>query len=173
GAVSRRTRSEPRSGSDARDRANHRRNARRRHQDRDGYPQSRPSAPARRGNSVLPSGQDARARPSEPVFQAARVRGSRAVSGRRVAVVAVGRIFLGAVLALFVSTLQGQERFITVASTTSTEQSGLFDHLLPIFERQTGIKVHVVARSEEHTSELQSRFDLVCRLLLEKKKKQI
>src|SRR5437868_7627786 len=28
------------------------------------------------------------------------------------------------------------------------------------------------SRSEEHTSELQSRFDLVCRLLLEKKKKQ-
>src|SRR5271167_5092082 len=30
----------------------------------------------------------------------------------------------------------------------------------------------VARRSEEHTSELQSRFDLVCRLLLEKKKKQ-
>src|SRR5207249_8171342 len=30
-----------------------------------------------------------------------------------------------------------------------------------------------VTRSEEHTSELQSRFDLVCRLLLEKKKKKI
>src|SRR5699024_12707206 len=30
---------------------------------------------------------------------------------------------------------------------------------------------HVDPRSEEHTSELQSRFDLVCRLLLEKKKK--
>src|SRR5699024_11988857 len=29
-----------------------------------------------------------------------------------------------------------------------------------------------LARSEEHTSELQSRFDLVCRLLLENKKKQ-
>src|SRR5437868_7267394 len=29
-----------------------------------------------------------------------------------------------------------------------------------------------VGRSEEHTSELQSRFDLVCRLLLEKKKQQ-
>src|SRR5699024_12870119 len=29
-----------------------------------------------------------------------------------------------------------------------------------------------VTRSEEHTSELQSRFDLVCRLLLEKKKKK-
>src|SRR6267143_5362718 len=30
-----------------------------------------------------------------------------------------------------------------------------------------------VARSEEHTSELQSQFHLVCRLLLEKKKKQL
>src|SRR5438067_8587097 len=30
----------------------------------------------------------------------------------------------------------------------------------------------VEARSEEHTSELQSRFDLVCRLLLEKKKRK-
>src|SRR5438067_7030828 len=31
--------------------------------------------------------------------------------------------------------------------------------------------VRKMGRSEEHTSELQSRFDLVCRLLLEKKKK--
>src|SRR5437868_12544863 len=31
---------------------------------------------------------------------------------------------------------------------------------------------HDTCRSEEHTSELQSRFDLVCRLLLEKKKKK-
>src|SRR5207249_7321306 len=30
-----------------------------------------------------------------------------------------------------------------------------------------------INRSEEHTSELQSRFDLVCRLLLEKKKKKM
>src|SRR5438067_4249807 len=30
----------------------------------------------------------------------------------------------------------------------------------------------LIIRSEEHTSELQSRFDLVCRLLLEKKKKK-
>src|SRR5438067_10535092 len=33
-------------------------------------------------------------------------------------------------------------------------------------------KGNALRRSEEHTSELQSRFDLVCRLLLEKKKKQ-
>src|SRR5437868_10090668 len=31
-------------------------------------------------------------------------------------------------------------------------------------------RAHAGTRSEEHTSELQSRFDLVCRLLLEKKK---
>ncbi|GJD50851.1 Tungstate-binding protein TupA [Methylobacterium crusticola] len=38
-----------------------------------------------------------------------------------------------------------QTRAITVASTTSTEQSGLFGHILPIFRRETGIDVRVVA----------------------------
>src|SRR5699024_12269410 len=37
-----------------------------------------------------------------------------------------------------------------------------------VFTRLCGEPAHL--RSEEHTSELQSRFDLVCRLLLEKKK---
>ncbi|HZD20777.1 MAG TPA: extracellular solute-binding protein [Burkholderiales bacterium] len=41
--------------------------------------------------------------------------------------------------------VQAQDKFITVASTTSTEQSGLFKHLLPIFEKKTGIQVRVVA----------------------------
>jgi len=36
-------------------------------------------------------------------------------------------------------------RPITVASTTSTQNSGLFDHLLPQFTAETGIEVHVVA----------------------------
>src|SRR5207249_9412549 len=34
------------------------------------------------------------------------------------------------------------------------------------------VEFHLEGRSEEHTSELQSRFDLVCRLLLEKKKQK-
>src|SRR5438067_6324977 len=38
-------------------------------------------------------------------------------------------------------------------------------------ERANAIEMAQGMRSEEHTSELQSRFDLVCRLLLEKKKK--
>jgi tungstate transport system substrate-binding protein len=40
---------------------------------------------------------------------------------------------------------QAEEKFITVASTTSTEQSGLFKYLLPMFEKKTGIHVRVVA----------------------------
>jgi tungstate transport system substrate-binding protein len=38
-----------------------------------------------------------------------------------------------------------EERFITVASTTSTANSGLFDHILPVFTDATGIEVRVVA----------------------------
>jgi len=36
--------------------------------------------------------------------------------------------------------VHAQSQFITVASTTSTEQSGLFKYLLPIFEKKTGIE---------------------------------
>src|SRR5699024_11854032 len=39
-----------------------------------------------------------------------------------------------------------------------------------IREVDKNVLIVYVTRSEEHTSELQSRFDLVCRLLLEKKK---
>ncbi|HEY4375175.1 MAG TPA: substrate-binding domain-containing protein [Burkholderiales bacterium] len=40
---------------------------------------------------------------------------------------------------------QAQEKYITVASTTSTEQSGLFGYLLPIYEKKSGVQVRVVA----------------------------
>jgi tungstate transport system substrate-binding protein len=50
-----------------------------------------------------------------------------------------------AALSLQPSSAAAQERFITLASTTSTEQSGLFGHILPVFRRATGIEVRVVA----------------------------
>ena len=58
-----------------------------------------------------------------------------------------------AVLAFFASALpvalaqpaHAQERSIVMASTTSTEQSGLFPHLLPAFTKATGIEVKVIA----------------------------
>src|SRR5436309_11146079 len=43
----------------------------------------------------------------------------------------------------------------------------------PFVERRQRFASPIAARSEEHTSELQSRENLVCRLLLEKKKKSI
>jgi tungstate transport system substrate-binding protein len=43
------------------------------------------------------------------------------------------------------SPLLAQDKSITVASTTSTEQSGLFGHILPLFTKKTGIVVKVVA----------------------------
>src|SRR5262249_32947419 len=39
-----------------------------------------------------------------------------------------------------------ESKSIVVASTTSTEQSGMFNHILPLFEAKTGIKVRVVAQ---------------------------
>ena len=57
------------------------------------------------------------------------------------------RAFLAVALLLwaFALPVNAAERFITVASTTSTENSGLFKHLLPQFQQATGIEVRVVA----------------------------
>jgi tungstate transport system substrate-binding protein len=52
---------------------------------------------------------------------------------------------IGLSLAL-TSTVRAADRFITVASTTSTDNSGLFKHLLPLFTAKTGIEVRVVAQ---------------------------
>ena len=52
-----------------------------------------------------------------------------------------------------------QQKFIVVASTTSTEQSGLFNHLLPAFEKKSGIKVRVVAVGTGQALDLGRRGD--------------
>jgi len=56
-----------------------------------------------------------------------------------------GLLVLVLATAAGLGTASAQEKFITVASTTSTQSSGLFEHLLPIFEKKTGIQVRVVA----------------------------
>jgi tungstate transport system substrate-binding protein len=55
--------------------------------------------------------------------------------------------------------VSAQPRFITVASTTSTEQSGLFKHLLPVFEKKTGIQVRVVALGTGQALDMGRRGD--------------
>src|SRR5260221_9896682 len=59
------------------------------------------------------------------------------------------------------------QRFRPVMMTATVALLGLVPFLFPRTEEGTG-----AGRSEEHTSELQSHSDLVCRLLLEKKKKK-
>jgi tungstate transport system substrate-binding protein len=62
---------------------------------------------------------------------------------------AIIRIFLAFVVCGILANTQpasAQEKSIVVASTTSTQDSGLFDHLLPIFKQKTGIDVKVVAQ---------------------------
>src|SRR5262245_46150000 len=54
---------------------------------------------------------------------------------------------LGALVGLIaLSPAQAQEKSIVVASTTSTQDSGLFGHILPMFKAKTGIDVHVIAQ---------------------------
>ena len=57
------------------------------------------------------------------------------------------------------STPWGAAPYITVASTTSTEQSGLFRHLLPQFEQSTGIQVRVVALGTGQALDVARRGD--------------
>jgi tungstate transport system substrate-binding protein len=56
-------------------------------------------------------------------------------------------------------TASAADDFIVVASTTSTEQSGLFGHLLPQFEKQYGTKVRVVALGTGQALDMGRRGD--------------
>jgi tungstate transport system substrate-binding protein len=47
---------------------------------------------------------------------------------------------------LLTAQVVAQEKSIVVASTTSTQDSGLFEYLLPIFQQRTGIAVKVIAQ---------------------------
>src|SRR5207249_6508844 len=58
-----------------------------------------------------------------------------------------------------------------MAGGTRGQSFQLYLYRRRLGERRLRYKYNWKDRSEEHTSELQSRFDLVCRLLLEKKKK--
>jgi tungstate transport system substrate-binding protein len=59
----------------------------------------------------------------------------------------INKLLLATLLALSIPVAQvyAQEKNIVVSSTTSTEQSGLFNYMLPIFKMKTGIEVKVVA----------------------------
>jgi tungstate transport system substrate-binding protein len=65
-----------------------------------------------------------------------------------------------AVLCTALGSAQAQQApFIVMASTTSTEQSGLFGHLLPAFTKATGIDVRVVAQGTGQALDMARRGD--------------
>ncbi|MGA6977109.1 MAG: extracellular solute-binding protein [Pseudolabrys sp.] len=64
-----------------------------------------------------------------------------------------GATFFSAVQAL------AQEKSIVIASTTSTQDSGLFEYLLPIFQQKTGIAVKVIAQGTEQALDTGRRGD--------------
>jgi tungstate transport system substrate-binding protein len=74
-------------------------------------------------------------------------------------------VLRGSMLALMIfGVLQGpvawaQQLSITVASTTSTENSGLFKHILPLFKSKTGIDVRVVAQGTGQALDTGKRGD--------------
>jgi tungstate transport system substrate-binding protein len=67
------------------------------------------------------------------------------------------RLLLGALLAAPLAWAQSPS--IVVSSTTSTEQSGLFGHLLPVFKKATGIDVKVVALGTGQALDMARRGD--------------
>jgi tungstate transport system substrate-binding protein len=71
----------------------------------------------------------------------------------------MGMMFRALLAMLLCASAQAQTRFITVASTTSTEQSGLFKHLLPAFEQKAGFQVRVVALGTGQALDMGRRGD--------------
>ena len=69
------------------------------------------------------------------------------------------RLLLIAAALLSGNVALAQERFIVMASTTSTEQSGLFGHLLPRFKQATGIDIRVVAVGTGQALDMARRGD--------------
>ncbi|HXN15477.1 MAG TPA: substrate-binding domain-containing protein, partial [Usitatibacter sp.] len=77
----------------------------------------------------------------------------------RFAITSLAAAFASAVLLAFSPAGMAQVPFITVASTTSTEQSGLFKHLLPEFRKATGIEARVVAVGTGQALDMARRGD--------------
>ena len=66
---------------------------------------------------------------------------------------------LAGLLLLLANIADAADRAIVVASTTSTQDSGLFGYLLPVFEQKTGIEVKVIAQGTGQALDTARRGD--------------
>src|SRR5436190_11992065 len=64
----------------------------------------------------------------------------------------------------------GWGRIVNISSSSTHSGTPYMSHYVAAKSAVNGLTKSLALRSEEHTSELQSHSDLVCRLLLEKKK---
>src|SRR5215831_20250603 len=70
------------------------------------------------------------------------------------------RAVIGIAASILLGTLAfGQDKSIVVASTTSTEDSGLFGHIRPLFKAKTGIDVKVIAQGTGQALDTARRGD--------------
>jgi len=76
---------------------------------------------------------------------------------RRTVLAGLGALLVG--FGLWATPTLADERFIIVASTTSTQDSGLFEYLLPLFTKKTGIEVRVVAKGTGQAIDLAKKGD--------------
>jgi tungstate transport system substrate-binding protein len=68
-------------------------------------------------------------------------------------------LFIAAIVTSLATQAAADDKSIVVASTTSTQDSGLFDYLLPIFKQKTGIDVKVVAQGTGQALDTARRGD--------------
>ncbi len=68
-------------------------------------------------------------------------------------------ISLCIILVFAITACSKKERSMVLATTTSTQDSGLLDYLLPLFEKETGIKVKVLAKGTGEALEIAKRGD--------------
>jgi len=69
------------------------------------------------------------------------------------------RVLAAALLAAAATCASAQAKYIVVSSTTSTENSGLFKHILPLFKAKSGIEVRVVAQGTGQALDMGKRDD--------------
>lgn len=86
------------------------------------------------------------------VFFVLKLRGKSRFSGLLIISICIVMVFA-------ITACSKKERTMILATTTSTQDSGLLDYLLPIFEKETGIKVKVLAKGTGEALEVAKRGD--------------
>lgn len=74
-------------------------------------------------------------------------------------------IFLAFPCIFLLSSCSSNQKSLVLATTTSVQDSGLLDYLLPQFEKDTGIKVKVIAKGTGEALEIAKRGDADCLLV--------